>query len=39
MSEEQQVSNETVVDKGTKTVEAPIADASAIAESLSLIHI
>ena len=33
MSEEQQVSNETVVDEDTKTVEAPIADGSAIAES------
>ena len=33
MSEEQQVSNEPVGNEDTKTVEAPIADASAIAES------
>ena len=33
MSEEQQVSNETVVNEDTKTTEAPIADASVIAES------
>ena len=33
MSEEQQVSNEPVGNEDTKTVEAPIADVSAIAES------
>ena len=33
MSEEQQVSNETVVNEDTKTTEAPVADASVIAES------
>ena len=44
MSEEQQVSNEPVGNEDTKTTEAPVADASVIAESkkyrkLSLIHI
>ena len=33
MSEEQQVSNEPVGNEDTKAVEAPIADASVIAES------